>query len=271
MSPWRPERVGVGLCMTGVAIARGAKVLCRMAAPATHSAASAPDAPVDSHATRSWTKILSEIRVDFGGRFASGLRLTLAPSLLRWLVVETLPGVRSLHELRQLAALQFEQSHDTSAGAWAIRGNWRAEGPWLCLALPLDLAMAIEELGLHPRDAVATSAERALALLRTRTLPKDFVWAEVAGGYGTLFWIRGNRPIRVSKVRVDERQPGTRLLGEVRRHTSESALPVHWVAPSNIVVHGAGSWTRQVPIHSDGEPLEDSGTAAWAALLGANS
>ncbi len=270
MSRWPAEQLGVGLCATGVVIAKGGRVLRRIGAPAS----GITDKPTgEAHSVRtpaSWKEAISEV-VDSVGSMGRGLCLTLAPSLLRWLVVETLPGARSLRELRELAELRFRQVHELEPTEWAVRGNWQVAGSWLSVAVPADLALAIETSRLPLRTSLTTSAERALALVGDRTLPRDYVWGEIAGGYGTLFWIRECRPVKVSKFRVDTRDPGARCLIEVSRHSPPTEVAVHWVAPRSVAHAGASSWIRHRLLADVEETVDDSDPATWAALLGGRS
>lgn len=255
MSRSGDDAVGIGVCSTGLAMARGGSIERRHAAPSKPERASASD----------WNESLSATVAGMKGQ----VRVTLAPSLLRWMVLEPPAGVRGLSELRRYAALRFEDIFAEAAQDWAIRGDWRATAACLCVALPAGLAEALDEPKRGLVQHISTSAERTLSLAGADALPADYVWVEVVGGFGTIFWVRQGGVARVAKVRVDERHPFARIRSELQRTAVERSdeESIHWATPSSVAADVPVSWTQHRPLTgiataTDAEP------ACWAALLG---
>lgn len=113
-----------------------------------------------------------------------------------WLQVAP-PGLRSLAELRALVQSRAEQLFGGEPG-WVVAADWHASRPFLCAAVPRDVAGLAAALGraLRARACVATTLTRALPRL-ARRLPANG-WAAlhepqalhcmhlVAGGLGYL-------------------------------------------------------------------------------------
>ena len=269
MSRSRPELLSVGIAGAGYAVAwrdapGAAPVLLAAAWDVRGSASPAPD----------W----AEWRQGLAGVVPGRARVTIAADLVRWWTVEAPRGTRSLDELRQVAALRFEQLFDRPSSEWALVGNWSAGASSVCCAVPQGLAAGLRQAGDGWRLLdVAPTATRLRQRSGPAPEPRDapWIWASLLLDRATLWWHRRGEVFKVGTLAVDSADPWRRIVEELHRVGSlwpDGALPqeLHWASAAPVPAFAA---TTLRAVRRDTEapstaPPPDRSAATVAAEIG---
>lgn len=103
------------------------------------------------------------------------LQVVLADSLVRFFAVQPPLGMQRFEELRELAALRFEELFGTQTLLWRISGDWSTRQPFLCCAAPAELMEAIEAAAGRRLMSVAPLFVRRFNQVSGR-LPRHAFW-----------------------------------------------------------------------------------------------
>lgn len=255
MSRWRPERAG-GVTVLGCDARR-------LAGPAT--GVDAPDSGWDAAALQQALDTLAA---------GASLQVRIAPDLCRHFVIEAAAGLRSLAELRELAALRAVQLFGGAAEGWAVVADWRLDGPFACAALPRPLLQAWQQAAGQRRLGVVSALLLAVQGLLAGPARSGFV-GFATPRHAVLLGLRGGRLLSLHATRRAEADDTKTLSDQLARGAAREALlggqdvdtPVAlaWAGPGPLP---AGAWDA-----ADRLPAlrADDTEAAWAQRLGSVS
>lgn len=235
MSRSRIDVIGIGISSSEFAVAR-------RAGQAEVSAVRSSPWPAEDKGLSAdmWSNRLSGME----GAASSRTNVTIASDLVRWWVVDAPPGTASLRELRQVAALRFEQLFDEAASGWALVGDWSTTAMSVCCAVPAGLATGLQQAAVHhgwKEMHVSVAAVRLRELGEAAPHPSNepWVWASVVLDRATLWWYRREATFKVVTIGVDVQAPWERIAQEIRRVGSlwpDGALPreLHWASAAPV-------------------------------------
>ncbi len=175
-----------------------------------------------------------------GSRKPTHVRCSVAGGCSRWWSVDVPQQAASLREVRQYAALKFEELFGEPADTWVIRADWRLDAASVCCAVPRVLIDACNEFAASNSLRVVDVRPAELRLLeRLKTLPglraARHVRVVVMLDRATAWWCEpGVGAVRASSLRVDPLDPWPRVVQEVQRARAvlpgreDDALDVHW-------------------------------------------
>jgi hypothetical protein len=135
------------------------------------------------------------------GAGSRSVRVQVSGDLCRHFMQAPPAGLRSVGELRALAAARALQLFGGKAGDWAVAADWQLDRPVVCAAMPAVLVVALQEaatalgLSLDLRSAVLLALARVLPKAGEGSLvwttPTGAVLAELsAQGPLALRWLR---------------------------------------------------------------------------------
>lgn len=215
MSRWRRERLLLGLDSRALLRAGSA------AQPATEPA---------TEPASSWTvaRLRDAIRAQMQPGASYGVvQVLVSAELCRHFVHRAPAGLRSLAELRLLAAARASQLFGGKPADWAVVADWALAQPFVCAALPAVLLQSLEQaarelkLSLTVESALLFALERLVGLPQLQgfvawTTPAGAVLAHLSGArVDTLRWLR--RPADSDDVEL--------LARELRQESLRANLP----------------------------------------------
>lgn len=266
MSRWRPEMLALGLSVDA------------LAGTSVHAAA-----PAGGWGAGSLQDALRELRPAPAGQ---PTRLLLCPDLCKHFVQPPSAGVRTLGELRALAALRASQLFGGPPQAWSVVADWNLTRPMVCSAVPAVLLHAVRQVARQFRLAlsVESAALAALAGLSRHRLPllqqQGFVaWASPAHLMLASVTEGAVRGLRCIRRQIDAEPP--ELVARAVREAAQDALR----GPAGLALPSASSlvfaWPGAAPEPTAGEaapiafdaagalpaPQAAESEAAWACRL----
>lgn len=222
MSLWPRDTWGVGIGLSGVALARNGALV------AEHVLGAMPQAGgVDPFDIAAWRDCLSRAGQDLASRSKGRGRLLIADGLVRHWLMAAPPGVRSLDELQAVAKLRCAQVHGGAPDHWSVCADWNARDPFLCGAIPRSLNSLVGELlpGLGGVHALLGGLLDAVG-----GLPSDAWICVLTPSHGTILRTSTGRLQRLRSIVLPEpSQRGEHLeyvAVEVLRESLRSQQPV---------------------------------------------
>lgn len=240
MSRFQPDWVSLGLSSAGFVVMHREEKVHDL--PWTNPSAEASSAE--------WTQRMNVMQ-DAVRQVARGrVRVTLAPDLICEWTMTPPAGVRSLKELRLVAALQFENAFGLDRANWAIDGDWHWGRPSVCRALPLGLVTGLRGARSHQSWANVDLASADMRLFRQAPgalLPRFEPTVQVAVilDQAVLRWRQHGTTHKVGRIGVDPAHPWPRIGQEIRRVGSLWA---------DEVVPAALDWVSALPISAGEVP-----------------
>ena len=219
MSRWlrsriRQPRVSLGLSATGLAMAwrraNGALV---------HRVASVANAEVPD-TVAGWMKETPELAALLDGRPVS---VTLAEDLVRWWLVTTPPGARSLAELEAFAKLRHEELFGQELDGGTMACRWRLDGPSVCCAQAASAVACadalVARLGWRLSE-VCPATQRLIDLWRTKKRSDGALVCRSASDRAVAWWLVDGLPVELRTVRLPADDPAAALDRELARVSS---------------------------------------------------
>lgn len=212
MSRSQPEMVSLGVSAAGAVL--------------MHREEKVHDLPWANHSAEAsaaeWVHRMNVMQAAVKQVARGGIRITLAPDLICDWTLTAPPGVRSLKELRLVAALQFESVFDLDRGNWVIDGDWHWGHPSVCRALPVGLVAGLREARSHKFWAnldLASAEVRLLRQARGAALSglEPVVQVAVILDQAVLRWRRHRATHKVCRIGVNATDPWPRVGQEIRR------------------------------------------------------
>lgn len=111
----------------------------------------------------SMATVMAQTEVKTGGN----LHVTVADDWARYWVVTPPQGLRSLDELRALAATRFEQLYASQADGWALAADWSLRGASLVCALPSRLLASLRNVSTQYRWRIDSIQPQAVRLMNS--------------------------------------------------------------------------------------------------------
>jgi hypothetical protein len=223
VSPFRREVLSIGLSGSEIAVARRDRAADAIEWAATARTVSSPD---DDSTAATLTRDVGAAVAAFGSGPINA-RITIACDLMRWWTIELLPGMSTIAELRQYAALRFEEIFAEPSARWVVRADWTQPGPVLCAALPSAVAEAFEQHAdrlWRPTEIVPSVARLQRLAVRKRAEHRvPWLLACALCDRVTLLWHLGKWAKRVASIRVSAVDPWPLAMEEIARRESFTA------------------------------------------------
>ncbi|MGY4829023.1 hypothetical protein ACVNIS_10635 [Sphaerotilaceae bacterium SBD11-9] len=223
MSRWRRERLALGL---------DSRALLRA------GSAAPPVALATAEPTSGWpaAHLRDAIRAQMApGASYAVLQVLVGADLCRHFVHQAPAGVRSLAELRLLAANRASQLYGEKPVDWAVVADWTLAQPFACAALPAALLQSLQQaagelkLSLTVESAVLVALERLGGLPQVEgfvawTTPSCAVLAHLSGaGVNSLRCLRrvaGSDEVELLARELRQESLRAKLPGDVLRLAS---------------------------------------------------
>lgn len=199
------------------------------------------------------------------------LQVRVGPDLCRHFVMEAAAGLRSLAELRELAALRAAQLFGGATEGWAVVADWRLDGPFACAALPQPLLQALRQAAGRRRLGVVSSLLLAVQGLLDGPARSGFV-GFATPRHAVLLGLRGGRLASLHAARRAGSDDAEALTDQLQRGATREALlggaatdatvALAWPGPGALPP-GAWDAAGRLPV-----PRADDTEAAWAQRLG---
>ena len=201
------------------------------------------------------------------------VQVRVAPDLCRHFMLAAATGVRSLAELRELAALRAAQLFGGTADDWAVVADWRLDRSFACAALPQPLLQALCQAAADTARRLSVVSALLLAVERLLAGPSRSGFI----GFGTprhavLVGLRAGRLTGLHAARHDETGDSGALSAQLMRDATRQALlgggdslvaiTLAWPGPGPLppaAWDAAGLLPAQQPADTE---------AAWARRLG---
>ena len=75
----------------------------------------------------------------------SVVQVLIGSDISHLFLVTPYAGIRAFAELQTLAALRFTQLYDEPSNGWAIQADWKADAPFLAVALPTEILNVLRQ------------------------------------------------------------------------------------------------------------------------------
>ena len=142
------------------------------------------------------------------------LDVVLADSAVKFFAVQPPQGLQRFEELRELAALRFEELFGTDSALWRISADWSTRRPFLCCAAPAELIEALEAVrGRRPMTIAPIFVRRFNDA--AREFPRQVLWFVCRdGGWVTAACFEGSTCHYVRSTSLAARDSLARWLGQ---------------------------------------------------------
>lgn len=190
--------------------------------------------------------------------------VTLGAGTLRHFAMEPPAGIRSLGELRLVATGRCAQIFGGSPEDWAVTGDWRASGSFLCAALPTWVDMALRSCfpGGTTTPRVRSFVEAAFECMRDRMPSNGWVCIK-SPAYVVLTHLTQSKVTACRTLVVGDKTADA-WVGQVEAEINRYNLRLNLPTEEPLCSFDSREW---LTAEADGEKLPDTAVAAEAGCV----